>query len=62
MSSPKPVAMATIVNQSIFWNIFGLSIGLAISITLDGWKLFVRMRADARGSQSAAAGPTYKML
>jgi hypothetical protein len=62
MSSPKVTALAGVVNQSIFWSIFGISIGLAIAIILDGWKLFVRMRADAGGSQAAAARPTYKML
>jgi hypothetical protein len=59
---PKYVTTATIVNQSIFWSIFGLSIGLAIAIIMDGWKLFVKMRTDAGGSQPTAARPTYKML
>ena len=59
---PKYVAMATIVNQSIFWSIFGLSIGLAIAIMLDGWKLFVKMRTDFGARQAAAARATYKML
>jgi hypothetical protein len=58
---PKHVQMASIVNQSIFWSIFGLSIGLAIAIVLDGWKLFVKMRADPTGRQTAAR-PTYKLL
>ena len=62
VAMPKYVAMATIVNQSIFWSIFGLSIGLAIAILVDGWKLFVKIRMDPAGSRSTAARPTYKML
>jgi len=59
---PKYVTMATIVNQSIFWSIFGISIGLAIACVVDGWKLFVKIRADVSGRQPTAARPTYRML
>jgi len=59
---PKYVAMATVVNQSVFWSIFGLSIGLAIAILVDGWKLFVKIRMDPAGNRPTAARPTFKML
>jgi hypothetical protein len=58
----KYVVMATIVNQSIFWSIFGISIGLAIACVVDGWKLFVKMRADVGNRQATSARPTFKML
>ena len=59
---PKYVAMATVVNQSIFWSIVGISIGLAIAIFVDGWKLFVKIRMDPAGNRPTAARPTFKML
>lgn len=62
VDSAKFVKMAVIVNQSIFWSIFGISIGMAIAILVDGWKLFLKIRADASGGRPAPARPTYKML
>jgi len=59
---PKYAAMASIVNQSIYWSIFGLTIALSIAIIMDGWKLFVKMRTDAAGNRTTAARATYKML
>jgi hypothetical protein len=62
MDFARSAKMAEIVNQSIHWSLYGVSIGLVIAILIDGWKLFLKIRADESGGRPAAVRPTLKML
>jgi hypothetical protein len=52
--------MADIVNQSIYWSFFGISIGLAIATAIDGWKLFMQIRSDNRRQPGEPVSKTIR--